>query len=41
MLDQPDALIVLRMYDKDPETAKIAKDLDRHRLPPEPQWLTV
>jgi hypothetical protein len=43
MLDQPDALVIRGMNDKNPEAAKIAKDLDRHRLLPrsEPQWLTV
>jgi hypothetical protein len=43
MLDQPDAFVVRGMNDQDPEAAKIAKDLDRHRLLPrsEPQWLTV
>ena len=43
MLDQPDALVVRRMNDLDAQAAKIAKDLDRHRLLPrsEPQWLTV
>jgi hypothetical protein len=34
MLDQPDALVVRRVDDHDPEAAKIAKDLDRHRLLP-------
>ena len=35
MFNQPDALIVRRMNHLDPEPAKIAKDLDGHRvLPP-------
>jgi hypothetical protein len=43
MLDQPDAFVVRGVNDQDAKTAKIAKDLDRHRLLPrsEPQWLTV
>jgi len=31
MLDQPDAFVIRGMNDQDPETAKITKDLDRHR----------
>jgi hypothetical protein len=43
MLDQPDTLVIRRMYHLNAEAAKIAKDLDRHRLLPrsEPQWLIV
>ena len=43
MLNQPDPLVVRRMHHLNTQTAKIAKDLDRHHLLPgqEPQWLIV
>jgi hypothetical protein len=34
MLNQPDTLVVRRMNHLNAEAAKIAKDLDRHRLLP-------